>query len=285
MQKIFVLLIAVLIISCNSNIDVKLEKKSKYDEIITKYTEIKQIFSKEVNDTFLVYVRLPKFYSENPNKRYPVLYLLDGDISFNMATSIIRYLQFEKSVPDLIIIAPAYGTLLSDKETNYRERDYTISKVEKFQNSGGGENYLSFLKNELIPIVDSYYRTSKKRILNGYSLGGLFTLNTLLNKPELFTDYIAGSPYLNNDFDSINAKIQSLFLNDEKKLFLSVGELEEKEFYHIPINSVYNLLKSKNNLKTIFRTFEDGTHFTCPSEALTYGLRFVFSTTTSEEQE
>ena len=113
------------------------EQDNKYSNIITKYTEIKQIISNEVDDTFYVFVRLPKYYNES-EKRYPVLYLLDGDISFNMAVSVVRYLQFGKDIPDLIIVAPAYGTLLNDDETNFRERDYTISQIERFPGSGGG---------------------------------------------------------------------------------------------------------------------------------------------------
>ena len=282
-MKIYILLVALIISSCNSHQN--LENDEKYNQIITKYSEIKEIVSKEVDDTFYVYVRLPKAYTKNPDKKYPVLYLLDGDISFNMATSIVRYLQFGKSVPDLIIVAPGYGTMLSDKETNYRERDYTTSKVERFTKSGEGKKYLSFLKNELIPMVQSSYRTDKKRILNGYSIGGLFTINTLLEEPDLFTDYIAGSPYLINDLDSLKTRAQTFYLNNEKKLFMSVGELEENKFYHIPINNIYNLIQNKRKLTSKFSVFENGTHFTCPSEALSYGLKFVFSPTTVEEQD
>lgn len=282
-QSFYFLIISLLFLAgCK---DKNMDVKNNYDNVTTKYTKIKQIISKEVDDTFYVYVRLPKAYTENPDKKYPVLYLLDGDISFNMATSVVRYLQFGKSVPDLIIVAPGYGTMLSDKETNYRERDYTTSKVERFAKSGESKKYLAFLKNELIPMVQSSYRTNKKRILNGYSIGGLFAINTLLEEPDLFTDYIVGSPYLINDFDSLKMKIPAFYLNEEKRLFMSVGELEENEFYHTPINDVYNLIKNKRKLKSKFSVFEGGTHFTCPSEALTYGLKFVFSPTTIEEQD
>lgn len=284
-MKLFFYLLILNIIFLVACTEKKIDVENNYDNVITKYTEIKQIISKEVDDTFYVYIRLPKNYTENPKKRYPVLYLLDGDISFNMATSIVRYLQFGKDIPDLIIVAPAYGTMLSDNETNYRERDYTISKVERFTKSGEGKKYLNFLKNELFPMVQSSHRTDKKRILNGYSLGGLFAINTLLEEPDLFTDYIVGSPYLTNDLSSLKAKAQTFYLNDEKRLFMSVGELEENQFYQTPITSVYNLIKNKRMLTSKFKVFEDGTHFTCPSEALTYGLRFVFSPTTSEEQD
>jgi len=277
-EKFFLILLLIYLISGISCTSTKNEKSAaKYSDVITKYTEIKEIISQEVDDTFYVYIRLPKNYDVE-NKRYPVLYLLDGDISFNMATSVVRYLQFGKDIPDLIIVAPAYGTLLDDRETNLRERDYTISKVERWSGSGGAENYLNFMKKGLIPLIDSSYRTNKERILNGYSLGGLIAINILLTEPVLFNNYIAGSPYLANDYEYIIRKIDKVKnFNMDKKLFMTVGELEDIERYHKPIKSLYKELKDKNGLEIKFAEFKNGTHFTCPSEALTYGLKFIFN--------
>ncbi len=281
MPRLISILILLTIIGCSS---IHKEDGKKYKNIITKYTEIKEIHSKEVKDTFYVFIRLPKKYNENSNKKYPVLYLLDGDISFNMATSVVRYLQFGKDIPDLIIVAPAYGTMLNDTETNYRERDYTFSKIERFKESGGGTSYLNFLKNELIPMVDSSYRTNKQKILNGYSLGGLFTINTLLTEPNLFTDYIAGSPYLSGNLESLLLKLDTIKFSNYKNVFVSVGETESKETYKDPINHLVKKLSGFNEIKIEKVIFENGTHFTCPPEALGYGLKFIFRTTNKLEQ-
>ncbi len=261
--------------SCKSHFEK--ETTSKYNNIVTKYTEIRQIISNEVDDTFFVYIRLPKNYAIS-KKRYPILYLLDGDISFNMATSVVRYLQFGKDVPDLIIVAPGYGTLLNDAETNFRERDYTTLKVKRFAGSGGGNKYLNFLENELIPLIDSTYRTNSQRILNGYSLGGLFTINTLLSSPNLFDHYIAGSPYLIEELKLLKEKAKTLSTTKlNKKLFVSTGELEDKNIYHVPINSLIDELRENTDLEIYFNEFKNGTHYSCPPEALAYGLKFVFN--------
>lgn len=98
-------------------------------DVLTKYTELKIFFSEEVKDSFYLYIRVPKNY-EKENKSYPVLYLLDGDISFNMATSIVRYLQYAKDVPEIIIVGIGYGSMMNDDKINYRERDYSISKMK-----------------------------------------------------------------------------------------------------------------------------------------------------------
>lgn len=275
-MKIFTLtfLIAVVIIGCTSNETDK--QTDKYKSIITKYTEIREIASSEVNDTFYTYIRLPKFYNER-KENYPVLYLLDGDIAFNMSTSIVRYLQYGKDIPDIIIVGIGYGTMMNDSEQNYRERDYSISKVDRFPNSGGGENFLKFIEKELIPTIENNYRTDSLRILSGYSLGGLAAINSLVTKPHLFDYYIAGSPYLINDIDLLSGKAEKLEVFPKmKKLFISVGEMENSTDYHQPINKISEILQSKDNFKVNFQQFENGTHFTCPAEALTYGLQFLF---------
>jgi predicted alpha/beta superfamily hydrolase len=269
--KILITIFTIFLISCGSG-----KSASNKNQVITKYTELKTLVSAEVSDTFYLYVRLPKNYSKSKDK-YPVLYLLDGDIAFDMSTSIVRYLQYAKDVPDIIIVGIGYGTMMNDTDQNFRERDYSISKINNLPQSGGSEKYLNFLEKELIPFINSSYRTNGLEILNGFSLGGLFTVNTLLTKPNLFDYYIAGSAYLISDIETLLRKVALIQNFDtNKKLFLSVGETENNEEYHKPIKKIAEKLKQIENIDLMFVEFKNGTHFTCPSEAMTYGLKFVF---------
>jgi predicted alpha/beta superfamily hydrolase len=276
--KFFIPIFILFLVSCSSQTAEKIETKNQPPtEIITKYTELRSIVSKEVNDTFYVYVRLPKHY-KTETKSYPVLYLLDGDIAFDMSTSIIRYLQYAEDVPDIIIIGIGYGTMLNDNNLNFRERDYSFTNIPLLKyGSGGADNYLKFLKNELIPYVEKNYRTNKNRILDGYSLGGLFSIYTLLKDNNLFTSYIAGSPYLKENLDSL-ITLSKKIGNLNNRVFITVGETEDNKNFHYPIEKIYSTLrrisKDKSNIKMV--EFKNGTHFTCPAEALTYGMKFVF---------
>ncbi|MCB0744497.1 MAG: hypothetical protein KDC67_11380, partial [Ignavibacteriae bacterium] len=101
-MKRVLLIFAVLLFTNSCNVSENTSKNSEPQNITTKYTELKKIISTEVGDTFYVYIRVPKKYADK-NDHYPVLYLLDGDIDFNMATSIVRYLQYGNEAPDLII--------------------------------------------------------------------------------------------------------------------------------------------------------------------------------------
>lgn len=258
-----------------NNIDRKITK------IIPNYTELRIIHSQIIDDDYYLYIKLPKSYKDS-DKLYPVIYLLDGDISFTMAWSTVRYLQYGKHLPEVIIVGIGYGSLLSSEEENMRERDYTISKFRDREDSGGGKNFLNFLKSELIPYIDSEYRSKPdERIINGYSLGGLFVIYAFLNEYNLFNGSIAGSPYLSSDIEHLREQLKKSsehLKNSNSRLFISYGSLEDEDLY---INPIDNIVKDLNEIqlkKTNIqkRIFEGGSHFTCPSEAMVYGLKFVF---------
>jgi predicted alpha/beta superfamily hydrolase len=237
-------------------------------------TSEKYIYSESVADTFWMLISVPDNYSAS-DKKYPVLYVLDGDIAFGMAASIARYLQIGNNIPELIIVGIGYGS--ADKSAGEkRRRDYR--PVE----SGGAENFLLFIENELIPFIDSNYRTiPADRTINGYSIGGLFGLYSLFTKPEIFNRYIIGSPSLSWDDYSIfgyeensKDKISDKNLN----IFISVGSEESDEKFFNPIDNLVTQIQERNypGVKLVAKVFDGSTHLMGPPESLTHGLISVF---------
>jgi len=239
------------------------------------YNAEEKIFpAKSVEDTFHIFISLPAKYVES-DKSYPVLYVLDGDIAFGMAASISRYLQIGGNIPELIIVGIGYGSI--DRSSgNKSRRDYRPTE------EGGAENFLSFLKDELIPYIDSTYRTiPNDRAISGYSSGGLFALYTLFTQPETFNKYIAGSPYLVwNDYSIFNYEENSpdKIGDKELNLFISVGSEESDEKYFNPIDDLVTKIQERNYPGLILETkvFDGSTHLMGPPEALTHGLLSVF---------
>jgi len=232
------------------------------------------IFSELVADTFHVMVSVPDGYYSS-DKRYPVLYVLDGDVAFGMAASIARYLQIGENIPELIIVGIGYGAL--DKSAGEkRRRDYRPTKT------GDAENFLNFLGGQLIPYIDSKYKTIPyDRTINGYSIGGLFALYTLFTKPETFNRYIVGSPYLVWDNYSIfNYEENSPDKISEMKIsvFISVGSEESDEKYFDPIDKLVTQIQERNysGFKLEAKVFDGSTHLMGPPESLTHGLISVF---------
>jgi predicted alpha/beta superfamily hydrolase len=64
-----------------------------------------------------------------------------------------------------------------------------------WEETGKAENFLNFVDKELIPYVDSHYRTvTNDRAIAGWSAGALFVLYAMFQKPGLFQRTIAISP-------------------------------------------------------------------------------------------
>jgi predicted alpha/beta superfamily hydrolase len=129
-------------------------------------------------------------------QRYPVVYLLDGDAFFASTTGMIGQLSegFLTNVfPEMIVV----GILNTDRMRDFTPAHVTSSAVvaaSGLKTSGGGENFTTFLAQELIPYIDTHYPTSPHRTLVGHSLGGLLVLNTLVHHTSLFDNYVALDP-------------------------------------------------------------------------------------------
>jgi predicted alpha/beta superfamily hydrolase len=244
-------------------------------------TQVKVFHSQIIDADFYLYISFPDGYDAS-DKKYPVLYLLDGDVAFGMAASIARYLQFGNTIPELIIVGIGYGAF-KKSEGNMRSRDYTISSRKGRTGTGGAPKFREFFKEELIPYMEDTFRTSSDdRAISGYSLGGLFAIYTLFTEPDLFEHYIIGSPHLSWDEYRIFSLQEEAFENMDDikaKVFISVGSEEDEEKYFNPIDEMVTLIDEKGyeSLKMETKVFDGGTHLICPPEALVYGLVSVFS--------
>ncbi len=137
----------------------------------------------------LLMIYLPSGY-EGTKKRYPVLYLLDGNTHFLHATAIVNFLSLCRHIPQMIVVA-----IPNTKRT----RDFTPTKDKERTDSGGAGKFIKFLKKELFPFIEKEYRTVPYRVLFGHSLTGMFTIYTLFTNPAMFRAYIAVSPALGYD--------------------------------------------------------------------------------------
>jgi predicted alpha/beta superfamily hydrolase len=97
---------------------------------------------------------------------------------------------------------------------------------------GAGDKFLSFIEKELIPFIDSHYRTSGYRALSGNSRGGLFVLYSLMESPNLFQARFCYSPPVWR-FENLMVKKMSEFLLGSSGLkgflYVSVGDKETEQ--------------------------------------------------------
>jgi predicted alpha/beta superfamily hydrolase len=146
-------------------------------------TEVRSIASRATGDAYDIYVLLPPGYGEG-RALYPVLYHPDAFYTFGAMADLARNLQGSGQVRPFILVGISEGVGWDSPET-HRGRDFTT----------GASAYLAFLREELVPFVESAYRADpRQRAFHGASLGALFGAVVLLQAPDTFQAYILSSP-------------------------------------------------------------------------------------------
>lgn len=244
-------------------------------------TVVHRLFAAAIEQEYLVSVQLPYHYHES-DKRYPVLYLLDGDQFFGTVTDTVRLLQHAKELPDLIIVGIGYGTDTSEHFVE-RMRDYAPSPVEQFPYAGGAALFLRFVTDEVVPLINTHYRTDNtNNTLVGASISGLFALYAMLHQPSPFHHFLVSSPALHWDGFLIRqlARQYAQQATDlPATLFLSVGGLEDMV---ADLYAFADTLRGWRLLQlTVYAvTLAEETHFSVQPAAFCRGLRMIFQQST-----
>lgn len=167
-------------------------------------TQYHEIASAEVGRPFHIYVRTPDGYDDAKSK-LPVVFLLDGDVTFPIIASLQPLFQFDApEIPAPIVVGVAYQSF-DPANGNFRGVDFTTPAPGADQR-GGAAAFQRFLKNELIPLVEREYRADPaRRILMGQSRGGHFVLYSALTEPALFWGRIASNPAFSPAKDFLSA--------------------------------------------------------------------------------
>ncbi len=142
--------------------------------------------SKVLGEERTLLVAVPEGYARS-TQRYPVLYLTDGETQFAHTAATAAFLARNGFLPETIVV----GIVNTD-----RARDLAPTRDPRFPTSGGADRFLEFLEKELVPYVESTWRTAPFRIFAGHSAGGNFAFHALRTKPELFQAIVAVSPWL-----------------------------------------------------------------------------------------
>ncbi len=143
-----------------------------------------------------VIVYLPPGYASESDRRYPVLYMHDGQNIFDAATSFVGEWRVDETAEDLIgqgaieplIVVGVYNT--ADRISEY-------TPAVDAGRGGNADNYGRFLVDELKPFIDSTYRTLPDREHSGVagsSLGGLVSMHFALTLSETFSRIGVVSP-------------------------------------------------------------------------------------------
>jgi len=224
------------------------------------------VFSQKTTETFVstklkesreITIGLPPSYEKNPNKKYPILILLDGDYLFDPFYGALNYGAYWDDLPETIIIG------ISQNKNDERIDDSNYDESTDLP-SGKGAQFFEFIGGELLPYIEKKYRIAPFRIIAGHDTTAGY-LNFFLYKDNpIFNAYISLSPelvpemetHIPENFSKLKQPVfyyQSTGDGDIKDILESVKKLDEniKIAVNPLINYKYDAFKGASHYSSV----------------------------------
>jgi uncharacterized protein len=216
--------------------------------------------SKISGRTYRIFVYKPLL--PPPPSGYPVIFVTDGNGMFPLAAAQMALMGLAGKAAMVVGIGYPTDDFMKPMMLRYRDltpvtEDKTLFPTQpplaEADQGGGSELFYRFITEELRPAVSaSYPVNAQDQSLYGHSLGGLFVLGVLFKHPESFQNYVASSPSIWWDNQSV-LKDEGGFLAKAKsakhpiRVLICVGAKEQDPYSYVPPGT--NLTLSEVNKK------------------------------------
>lgn len=206
-------------------------------------------------------------------KAYPLMIVLDGEDYFDWVSGMVRYYHNVGRVPEMLVV----GVRSLNRWRDFTPTRANIPDGTAVPDSGGGQKFISFLLDELIPDLEKKVPLTPYRIIFGHSLAGLISVQALLDEDAAFSAAIATSPSLWWDNEVLLRKLdEKKSPVGRKKLFLAVGN--EGPTMSTPIDHFSQKLRERygEHLEQAFHCLPEASHQTLPFHVMASALESVF---------
>lgn len=248
--------------------------------------QVDQIYSQQLSENRVLNIYLPADYNANKTTRYPVVYLLDGsaDEDFIHVVGLYQFNSFPwvGRAPKSIIVGIANVD---------RKRDFTFPTTIKkdlkaYPSCGHSDKFIAFLETELQAYIQTKFRTTNAKTLIGESLGGLLAAQILLEKPELFNNYVIVSPSLWwNNGSLLEQSFDRPCKQASQKISVYIGVGKEglaptkiPRLMEVDANTLQEKLDAceSKNLRVQFKYMPDENHATIMHQAMMNAFYFLY---------
>ncbi|WP_158860248.1 alpha/beta hydrolase-fold protein [Lunatibacter salilacus] len=192
-------------------------------QFLKKVGVLDSLYSEVLNESRKIYIQLPDSYNPEKKQKYPVAFILDGEI-FLPTLSDVHHYYSGGFMPEMVLVGISNeNDRLRDLTTSIITTQYGMPFNEK---TGEADNFRKFIVTELIPFIENKYPVTNYRTLIGHSYGGLFTISSLINQPSLFANYLAIDPSLDWDDQKLLKEAQEIIATQNyknKALFMSLN--------------------------------------------------------------
>jgi predicted alpha/beta superfamily hydrolase len=206
-----------------------------------------------------IQIYLPTNYGRT-SKKYPVLYIIDAQRYFLNGVTFQQNLSWQEIVPEFIVVG-----IHTDAQ---QRRTLFYQESSKF---------IEFLEKELIPEIDSTYRTLNERIYFGWEMAAGFGIQLFAEKPNMFNGYLLASPtHLSKErLLGVSERLKNHY-DRPAELYAVLGTVE-----NWALDSMYSLdsLFKEHPIKNVqwkFNLSNTENHYTTPLTTINEGLKLFF---------
>lgn len=235
-------------------------------------------FSSEIlSESRPISIHLPENYYVS-GKSYPVIYCLDGEYTKFALNGTIEYYSFWDKIPECIVVSINQNYKDSTEKKYKRWMDCAYSWDTGLPKSKG-LIFKDFISKELVPFIDSSYRTTKFKTIVGHSFTANYINYFLLDDQPIFTGFIAISPYYaTNGLESIKTILEKI----KTPLFYFVACGQKDLSGHIKsVNEFHKRFSKIKNENFVYKKFDmennQATHTTIFPVAIPTAIEHVFS--------
>src|SRR6476620_9143251 len=213
----------------------------------------------QLNRTRRVLIYLPPGYTTS-KKRFPVLYMHDGQNVFDDLTSFAGEWGVDETFDSISDHGGEMIVVAIDNGCSKRINEYCPYDMEKF-GKGEGDKYVDFLVKTLKPFVDKNYRTLKSKrntFIAGSSMGGLISMYAVLKYPRvfggagIFSPAFSVGPKIYDDIEAKGARVNS-------KIYFYCGA-EEGETMVPDTEKAFSKMRKVSKSKMVCVIRQDGKH-------------------------
>lgn len=226
-----------------------------------------EIASSKLNAVRQLKIKLPKDYNPDSEIIHPLIIVFDGDYLFEPVVGQLQFQTYFDDMPSSIVVGVV--------QANERFYDGYCDEVTGLPKESG-LRFHEFVATELVPYLDSKYKTSKFKVAVGHDLMGNFINSYLFKEDPLFNAYVCLSPDLSGTVkDYLGERLE--FFKDDIFYYMATSDKDLPGIRNAVIDANQQISQVKNQYLTYyFDDFKNDTHYTLVTSAIARSFDKIF---------
>ena len=271
-----------IIVCCSSMFSLIAQQRYGLAKVKITYDSVR---SNALGQVRRISIYKPEVFPEYAEAVSPIIYVLDGEFYTDYIATMINLMceRFVTMPPITVVGIENIGGSMG------RNRDMTplVAKdSSSFKTSGGAENFIKFIREELFPFVEKDHKKTPYRVIVGHSLAGLLVMHSFLKHPGMFNAWLASDPsmwmdqnaYMHIALEAINkmrAHDGSLFMStvNNPSLVTNARKVDSLLKSRGPKGLSYQFIEypREDHLTVCFKSFYEGFRFFFQMDPPEYG--------------